>query len=97
MTVKKTTTVILGIFTVVLLFMIFAYWSVESPAVPIEQLNQIKIGMTMAETERLLGHPYQKNENMQTTSWIYGNPLKWYSLAIDFDATGKITSFTHDD
>jgi hypothetical protein len=94
---KKTTTVFLGICTGVLLFLIFAYWSVESPAVPIEQLNQIKIGMTMAETERLLGHPYQRKENTQTTSWIYGHPLKWYSLTIDFDAAGKITSCTHDD
>lgn len=94
---KRTTITLLAVFTGVLLFLTFAYWSVESPAVPMEQLAQIKIGMTMAETEKLLGRPWRKNENVNSVSWIYGHPLKWYSLKIDFNADGRISTFLHDD
>ena len=94
---KKTTIILLAVFVGLLLFLSFAYWSVESPAVPKDKLSRIRIGMTMAETENLLGRPWQRKENDNSASWIYGHSLKWYSLKIDFNADGRIASFLHDD
>ena len=99
MTIKKK---ILGLLSIVLLgtacFFIFANWMVNSPAVSLASLRQMKPGMTESEVIALLGKPkWQKEESDGKKILTYGHPLKWYRLDIKCRSTGTVETWVHDD
>jgi len=78
-------------------FMLFAAWSVSSPAVDLADLERLHCGMTKAEVESLFGRPYRESAEGAGAQWTYGHPLKWYQLRIDFGRDGQVVRYVHDD
>lgn len=80
-------------------FLSFAAWACNSPAVPLDDLNRIQIGMTKTQVEEILGKPDEETSSINTpgSDWWYKNPLKWYALRIDFTEDGKVIRYIHDD
>lgn len=77
----------------------FAAWSCNSPAVSLDNLNRIQVGMAKADVQAILGKPDKDTKALNTpgSHWWYKNPLKWYALRIDFTADDKVIRYIHDD
>ncbi len=88
---------ILGLAVIALIS--FGAWACNSPAVRLGDLNRIEGGMTKTQVQDILGKPDEETSSLNTpgSHWWYKNPLKWYSLRIDFAEDGKLIRFIHDD
>ena len=84
---------------IVIALVSFAAWSCNSPAVPLDDLNRIQVGMTKTQVQDILGKPDEETSslNVPGSHWWYKNPLKWYALRIDFTADDKLIRYIHDD
>lgn len=83
---------------IALLILAVSTWSVSSPAVPEQKMKQLQIGMRTQQVKKLLGDPMTvKMKSDGTSTWLYGSPLKWYSLSVSFSPDGKVVDFVHDD
>ena len=89
------TIVILAITAFISLFA----WSCNSPAVPLEKLNQLQVGMTKTQVQAVLGNPDEETStsDFPGSHWWYKKPYKWYALRIDFTEDGKVIRYIHDD
>ena len=82
--------------TVLAGFGIFARWCAYSPAVPLDRLNSLRVGMKSEEVKLLLGPPRlirQLPDNLK--EWVYGAVMKRHVLMIQFHADGTVQSFAH--
>jgi len=84
----------------VLGFLCFSSFFVFAHAVPADKLSRIKVGMTEAQVESIIGAPqYVRHESTGGTALGYGGflRLRWCSVEIYFGADGKIAgSVFHD-
>lgn len=99
----KTIKVLLAVLSFMVLgaiaFLGFAAWSCNSPAVPLDDLNRIQVGMTKAQVQEILGEPKEEIASPDTpgSQWWYKNRFKWYALRIDFTEDGAVIRYIHDD
>ncbi len=84
-------------FAVILLiqaaFLVFTRWCLHSPAVPEEKLNQLRLGMTREEVDRLLGKPFREVLVRDRPEWHYGHRLKSHQLRLQFGTDGRLRQF----
>ena len=77
-------------------FGIFARWCSVSPAVPLDKLESLRVGMTTDEVRAMLGAPRQmKVSDAGAKTWVYGSAMKRHILLIEFSQGGKLDSFAH--
>ena len=99
---KQTKAIIIALTFVILsaiAFISLFAWSCNSPAVPLEKLNQLQVGMTKAQVQDVLGTPDEETSSPDfpgSHCW-YKKPYKWYALRIDFTEDGKVIRYIHDD
>lgn len=87
-----------AVFTTLLLagFGIFARWCAFSPAVPVERLNQLAVGMTTENVRLLLGPPRLiRHIPNDMREWVYGASMKRHVLMLQFGTGKKLQSFAH--
>lgn len=76
-------------------FNFFARWCLYRPAVPLDKLNQLRVGMKMDEVRSLLGAPRCEVGGPDSPEWRYGHRLKFHALVVRFNKDGRITQFRH--
>lgn len=84
-----------GVFSIYAGFTVFSRWCLNSPAVPIAKLNQLRVGMTMDEVRQLLGEPRRITTRDGRPEWQFGRPLKRHILVLRFDDQQRVRHFRH--
>ena len=73
----------------------FGRWCLHGPAVPLEKLNRLRVGMSMREVKELLGDPRREAVHSNLPEWRFGHRMKSHILIVRFDEDGNVTHFRH--
>lgn len=75
----------------------FSGWSMNSHGADLSNLAQVTNGMTMAETQSVLGKPWRTRQAGEgATLWVYGQSLKWCNVIVRFSSSNQVESIEHD-
>lgn len=76
-------------------FSLFARWCLYRPAVPLDKLNRLRVGMKMDDVRSLMGNPRREVGGPDAPEWRYGHRLKSYALVVRFNKEGRVIQFRH--
>ncbi len=72
----------------------FFIWRFEKNPVSENQTELLKVGMSKAEVELLLGPPAKVSNNQD--EWTYSQPMSWPIFYVSFDMNGRLVSWELD-
>jgi len=77
---------------------VLAFFFTTSEAAPESGFDSISKGMTEAQVRSLLGAPHGVRRDLTQITYGYGGfrHLKWCTMEVFFDASGRVTSKFHD-
>ena len=84
-----------GVLALSTVFCVFARWCLHSPAVPLNKLNLLRVGMKPEEVRQLLGEPWRVIKRGPEPEWRFGHRLKRHLLVVKFNSDGKVKQFQH--
>ena len=85
-----------GVVAILLIALACALYFFNGHGFCVDRLNRLRVGMTEAEVEEMMGKPKARWKDGTTTFWVYGSRLTFCKAFVTFGDDNKMTGTFHD-